>query len=329
MKPFSFRNGNNPQVLFSFFKFGSVASFLFLSFPSIAQSKTSEQDAVRKAIEQETKLYIEGNYDKWEKTWVHEPTSYWTYSGPDFNNEVIGWDKISAGMKQDMNGRPPLSSEVVARMENKHDYQYKINGNFAHVIYRQGNGNLLTVTMEKQNGEWKLVNETDIGTSSYNFKKSIEALQKFIGKWRYVEGSDSTQGAGPADTNYRQKGMEYDIHETPYGVEFISTSSYTYASQPYTSLVKEDFISNNDKKIISYFDYEKDASNKVSTNIGTASFDTSGRFIVKGMYDDKPTQTRFENIYSFMPDGLLHHEGRSYDDNGKLMSKWFFTLKRL
>jgi len=37
---------------------------------------------------------------------------------------------------------------------------------------------------------------------------------------------------------------------------------------------------------------------------------------------------QFENIYSFTPDGLLHQEGSPYDTNGKLISKWFFMLKR-
>ena len=120
----------------------------------------------------------------------------------------------------------------------------------------------------------------------------------------------------------------YDIHETQYGIEFSSVSLTSYAGKPSTSLATEDFVGDKTEKVIKYFNFQKDNDN-VSTASGTASFDTSGQFVVKGMYDDKPTQVRFENIYTFSPDGLLHHEGRSYDTNGKVTFKWFFTLKRL
>ena len=122
--------------------------------------------------------------------------------------------------------------------------------------------------------------------------------------------------------------MDYDVHENPYGIEFGLISLSSYAGKPSTSLATEDFIGDKMQRTIRYFDYQKDNDN-VSATTGTASFDTSGRFIVKGMYDDKPALIHFENIYTFMPDGLLHHEGRSYDTNGKVTFKWFFDLKRL
>ena len=37
---------------------------------SNAQQKNTEQDAVQKVIEQETRYYFDGNYDKWASTWA-------------------------------------------------------------------------------------------------------------------------------------------------------------------------------------------------------------------------------------------------------------------
>ncbi len=310
-------------------KHAPILFILFLSFSFLhAQNKTAEQDAIRKVIELETQYYLEGNYDKWTTTWAHEPTSYWEYAGPDFNNGQIGWETIAAGMKDEMKNPKNLSAGEIAARSKKYDYQYKINGNLAHVTYRQGKGNLQTCTLEKQNGEWKITGTVNINTTGYTFKNSLANMKLFLGKWKILEGSYKTESAQPADSNYKQLANDYDIHETKYGIEFTSTNSYTYSGRPYSTTVNENFIPDNNLRQIKYFDFEGNGSNNVTTSTGTASFDTTGQFIVKGMYDDKPTQVRFENIYSFTPDGILHHEGRSYDTNGKVTFKWFFALKR-
>ena len=308
-------------------------SFLFimlLSFTSIfAQNKTAEQDAIRKVIELETQYYFEGNYDKWANTWAHETTDYMIFTSPTGNGETIGWNNISANYKPGMSHGPIISAAEVAKRYKKYDYKYKINGNLANVIFREGKGNFITKTLEKQNGEWKITGMTLVYSTDYTFKENITVLKSYIGKWKFVDGSYKTESEQPADSNSKQVSMDYDIHETSYGIEFTSTNASTYSGKPYSSAANEDFIPDNSQNEIKYFDFEKGASSYVTATTGTASFDTTGKFVVKGMYEDKPAATRFENIYTITSDGLLHQEGRSYDTNGKVTFKWFFDLKRL
>lgn len=306
-----------------------ILFILSLSFNLLhAQNKTTEQDAIRKVIELETQYYFEANYDKWASTWAHEPTDYMVFTSPTGNGETIGWNNISANYKPGMSNGPIIPADEVAKRYKKYDYQYKINGNLANVIFREGKGNFITKTLEKQNGEWKITGMTLVYSTDYTFKEHYAALKSYVGKWKLVEDSYKTESDQPADSNYRQLSNDYDIHETRYGIEFTSTNSYTYSGRPYSTTANEDFIPDNNQNEIKYFDFEGSGNNNVTTSTGTASFDTTGKFIVKGMYEDKPAQARFENIYSFTSDGLLRQEGRSYDKDGKVTFKWFFTLKR-
>jgi hypothetical protein len=306
-------------LLFAFFTLGSLH----------AQKNTKDQDAVRKVIELETKYFFDGNYDKWATTWAHESTDYVIFTGPNGNSETIGWDNISAGNKPNMKNVPLISPDELATTYKKYDYQYKINGNLANVTFREGKGNFQTKTLEKQNGEWKITGMTLVNSTDFKFKVSYNTLKSYVGKWKLVEGSYKSENLQGTTNNDKLMTADYDIHETMYGIEFASSSSSVYSGITYFNTASECFIPDNNQNEIKYFDFEKGTNADISTSTGTAVFDTSGRFVVKGMYPDKPAVVRFENIYTTNGDGSIHHEGRSYDKDGKLTFKWFFDLHRV
>lgn len=294
-----------------------------------AQQKNTEQDAVQKVIEQETRYYFDGNYDKWASTWAHGPTSYVIFTGPNSNSETMGWDNISASYKPNMKNVVSISPEDFATDYTKHDYRYQISGNVANVSFKEGKGNFGTRTLEKQSGEWKITGLTVVNSTGYKLQASSNAMKSFIGKWKVDVSSYRNEPARPQDSNYKSVSSDYDIHETMYGIEFTSTNSYTYAGKLYSSTAAENFLLDYDQNKIRYFDFEKSQNGTISSATGTASFDTTGHFVVKGMYPDKPTALYFENIYTTNKDGSIHHEGRLYDKEGKLTSKWFFDLRRV
>ena len=307
-----------------------ILFFVFFTLGSLyAQKSTTEQDAIRKVIELETKYYFDGNYDKWASTWAHEATDYVIFTGPNGNSETIGWDNISAGNKPNMKNVALISADELATTYKKYDYQYKINGSLANVTFREGKGNFLTKTLEKQNGEWKITGMTLVNSTDFKFKASYNSLKSYVGKWKLVEGSYKSENMQGAANDGKTLTNDYDIHETMYGIEFISTSSSIYSGTTYSNTSSECFIPDNSQNEIKYFDFEKGSGGDVSTSTGTASYDTSGKFVVRGMYPDKPTLLRFENIYTTNSDGSIHHEGRSYDKDGKLTFKWFFDLRRV
>ena len=196
-----------------------------------AQKNASEQDAIRKVIELETKYYFDGNYEKWADTWAHEKSSYVIFTSPNGNSEMIGWDNISADYKPGMNNAPSISAEELATNYKKYDYQYKINGNLANVTFREGKGNFLTKTLEKQNGVWKITGMTLVYSTGFKLKAAYDRLKSFVGKWKFVEGSYKSE---PSDSNYKAISWIIDIHETMFGIEFTSTSTSTYAGRSYS-----------------------------------------------------------------------------------------------
>src|SRR6185436_9571216 len=148
----------------------SILFFAVFAFGSLYAQSTKEQEAVRKIIELETQYYFEGNYDKWAGTWAHEPTYYGIFTSPSCNSETIGCDNISEGLQPHMQTVPLESADEVANNYKKYDYQYKINGNMASVTFREGKGNLLTKSLEKQNGEWKITGMTLVNSTDFKFR---------------------------------------------------------------------------------------------------------------------------------------------------------------
>ncbi|MFI5188336.1 MAG: hypothetical protein ACHQF0_16515, partial [Chitinophagales bacterium] len=235
-----------------------ISLFAFFTLSSLhAQKNTPEQDAVRKVIEQETKYFFDGNYDKWADTWAHESTDYVIFTSPNGNSETIGWDNISAGNKPNMKNVPQISADELATTYKKYDYQYKINGNLANVTFREGKGNFQTKTLEKQNGEWKITGMTLVYSTDFKFKASYNTLKSYVGKWKLVEGSYSAENMQSGPNDGKMMSNDYDIHETAYGIEFTSTSSSTYTGIAYFNTSSECFIPDNSQNEIKYFDFEK------------------------------------------------------------------------
>jgi hypothetical protein len=65
-----------------------------------------------------------------------------------------------------------------------------------------------------------------------------------------------------------------------------------------------------------------------SAQSGTASFDSSGNFIIKEMFADQPTAVQLESNYYLNADGTLLVKGKLYDKQGKLSYSWSCTLIR-
>jgi hypothetical protein len=208
----------------------------------LAQKTSQDQEAVRKIIEMETKYYFEGNYDKWAETLAHDPSCYVVNAGPEYHNELIGWNNISTVYKKNMQNTPPLSEAELAQYK-KYDYVYKINGNMADVTFKEGKGNFGTRVLEKQSGEWKITGMTNVLTTAYKFQSDYTALKSFTGKWKFNPRSFKEE---PADTNSKLLSFTSDIHEGTYGIEFVSNESSSYNGKFYSFCETEQFTKDNE-----------------------------------------------------------------------------------
>ncbi len=134
----------------------------------------TEKEAIKKVIENETKLFYDGNYEEFANTWVHEPYALWTSVGNNYHNEFIGWDSIGVNLKRFMDARnEPFTDEVIRK-----NFSYRIYGNGAWVTFEQHYkssmdknpehlpGRALRV-LEKTDSGWKMVFMGGIDRNSY------------------------------------------------------------------------------------------------------------------------------------------------------------------
>jgi len=69
---------------------------LLLVFPVIAQ-RVNEVDAIKAAIERETKAFFEIDYKTWLDSWVHTPYAYWSFVDSTGISQYEGWRAIEIG----------------------------------------------------------------------------------------------------------------------------------------------------------------------------------------------------------------------------------------
>lgn len=69
---------------------------LLLVFPVMAQ-RVNEVEAIKAAIEKETKAFFEIDYKTWLDSWVHTPYAYWSFVDSTGISQYEGWRAIEIG----------------------------------------------------------------------------------------------------------------------------------------------------------------------------------------------------------------------------------------
>lgn len=69
---------------------------LLLVVPVMAQ-RVNEVDAIKAAIEKETKAFFEIDYKTWLDSWVHTPYAYWSFVDSTGISQYEGWRAIEIG----------------------------------------------------------------------------------------------------------------------------------------------------------------------------------------------------------------------------------------
>jgi tetratricopeptide (TPR) repeat protein len=133
-----------------------------------------DEAAIKEVIENETKLFFDGNYEEFQKTWVHEPYALWTIVGNNYHNEFIGWDSIGVNLNRFIEDRnEPFTDTVIRR-----NFSYRIYGHGAWVTFEQYNKSSMDNNpdlipsrqfrlLEETDNGWKLVFMGGINRNSY------------------------------------------------------------------------------------------------------------------------------------------------------------------
>ena len=142
---------------------------------------TPEELAVKQVIEDETRFFVERDFDKWANLWVHAPYIYIGIATPSMNEELRGWNDYSTFMKGVLSQGSMNSDEHYAA---KTDYQFIIGRDLAFVTFYE-NGNASTRVLEKHQGQWKLIHTGVIYTEDYKKNKmhvsTWDSREKLLG----------------------------------------------------------------------------------------------------------------------------------------------------
>jgi len=290
-------------------------------------AQKSEEEAIKKIIQQETISYFHKNYDGWANTWAHDSAAFIVRAAAGSHSELMGWNAIAAAYKQDITNMPALDESIIEPFLNKTDYHIYINGNNATATFKEGttSPSFETRSLVKQNGSWKILNMTLINNSSYTLLQTASMLRSLTGTWELEPGSFKATPADGGDV----KSARFEFKETPNG--FVQVSTVTYSNSAGNLVVTapetELFVPDNGQMEIVYMDIQKNQSGETYTSLGKLTPNNDGSFTVKAMYAEKPSAVKFEYTVS-TKGGKWHQVSTTYGIDGKQTATFNFDMNR-
>lgn len=143
-----------------------------------------EIEAIKAVIEEETKAYLDQNFERLAKTHLQDETSFRMSVGKDGFQTIIGWqaigDKLKSWTSADW-------EDINAKFRNT-DYKIKVYPQSAWAVFTQtwdytykGKQyvipSLETRFLEKVDQEWKIVYLLNVGTYTYD-EETMDSLLK-------------------------------------------------------------------------------------------------------------------------------------------------------
>lgn len=141
-----------------------------------------EIEAILLTIESETASFYERDYENWKKYFIQKNYAFqgWNNSDGSFDASV-GWTDVDKRIGEYISNNPVKSGETThAKVDRKNMVIHFFSENVAYLVWDQYNSDkdMKTFTfskdqriMEKENGEWKIVNVT----SFWNYKNRLSA----------------------------------------------------------------------------------------------------------------------------------------------------------
>jgi hypothetical protein len=303
--------------------------FILLNVVSIACfAQKSEEDAIKKVIQQETISFFHKDYEGWANCWMHDSAAYVTWSGTTEHTQLIGWNAIAARFKQEMKNMAVLDEALIAPSLNKTDHYIFINGNTAIVTFKEGitDPTFQTRSLVKQNGSWKILNSTLIVNSSYSLMTTIAYLRNLVGTWELAPGSVKTTPSNGTD----YQSIRYDIRETSLGFELELTMNYVnpQGRNMINSPSIELFIPDNNQMEVVLMHNAKTLDGQIFSHPGKLTRNNDGSLTVKAVYPQKPTATRFEYTVN-LKDGKWHQITNWYDIDGTPTLSFEHDMRRV
>lgn len=145
------------------------------------QNSTSEEEAIKSVVMNETKNWGNKNYKEMIDNWAQEKYVFGTFSGPNYYSEKLSWDSIDAGIKTYFrDNSTSLYSDLAWSEWNIHSFE-----NCAWVSYIQTSVYKNDIEkpydsrevrfLEKKNDSWKIVYSATANKTSYKDHQDYQA----------------------------------------------------------------------------------------------------------------------------------------------------------
>jgi hypothetical protein len=128
-----------------------------------------ETDSIISVIDQETKYFFDGNYERWTSMWSHEPYALQAWNNEDGScNTAVGWEAINKQGKDWIEKYYANGENVIHPIVKREEPIVKFyNDSTAYLMWKQFNADKESKfykvshesrLMEKKSDGWKIVN---------------------------------------------------------------------------------------------------------------------------------------------------------------------------
>lgn len=295
-----------------------LATALLLPVRGFSQASTSEQDAIRKAIEDETAAINACDYARWADHWWPETYCYFSVTWPKGHWSMQGWEEISAW------GKTATTNCTPSPNRKKEGFKYAINGNMAFVTFLEDEGNESTRVLEKRNGRWKLIRMGVIASVAYTAMERLDQLHKFAGKW---EADLSTFKNDPPPNGWEITGFEFENLPTETGITLKHRRDWKDTNGAHYYLRNGEVARRSSGEEMGLFVSQSDSFGWSEYNFGSVSLSKEGVMtaLTKKANSDKLDETA---RFTLNPDGRLNLTVEVYDDLGKVVFKFSVEMKK-
>ena len=135
---------------------------LLLTISLLAQKKVAvnEVDAVKAAIEKETKAFFAIDFETWINSWAHTPYAYWSFVDTTGVSQYEGWKAIEIGFTDYFLTSKPTNVQIERTWQEVRVYGTGAFARFKQVNITDGVRGLVQTEiriLEKDKTGWKIV----------------------------------------------------------------------------------------------------------------------------------------------------------------------------
>ena len=130
-------------------------------------SRETEEESIRKVLDEETIYFYVRDYNKWASCWSHQPDVYFAYTSANTFVMCKGWEEVKEHMKTFMRDNPDPHSPPIERS----NFVFHLQDGLAWVYFDNREGEVYGKqqrVLRKENGQWKIINVTAFDASSYD-----------------------------------------------------------------------------------------------------------------------------------------------------------------